>query len=148
MPLIARIFLKTGVVYFVLSLMLGLIIQLEILTIPPLFYLFWHMLMLGWITQIIMGVSMWMFPGRVREESFKNQQWGWVAYVGLNIGLVLRIIAEPWVNTSSAQIWRILLLISALLQFVAVVSYAREIWPRVKGKKKRIVRKKRTAKGS
>ncbi len=143
MPLIARIFLKSGVVYFVLALVMGLFIQISSIPLPPLYYLFWHMLMLGWITQIIMGVSMWMFPGRVREESFKNQMWGWFAYIGLNTGLILRIIAEPWLNMSDLPIWNILLTFSAILQFIAVISYAREIWPRVKGKKKRIVRKAR-----
>lgn len=142
MPLITRIFLKSGIVFFIASLITGVALQIDSLALPPLMPLFWHMLMLGWITQIIMGVSMWMFPGRVREESFKNQKWAWIAYVSLNIGLWLRVLAEPAVNSSDALIWKILLLTSAILQLIAVISYALEIWPRVRGKKERVSKKK------
>ncbi|HYW35954.1 MAG TPA: hypothetical protein VE868_11140 [Balneolaceae bacterium] len=45
---------------------------------PAMQPLFWHLLMLGWISQIIFGVSMWMFPGRTREEGFVAQKWAWI----------------------------------------------------------------------
>jgi len=138
MPLISRLFLKSGLIFFVAALITGLGLQFQSASIPVLFPLFWHMLMLGWITQIIMGVSHWMFPGREREESFKNQRCLWIAFISLNVGLLLRVIAEPFINTSSSLVWKVLLAISAVAQFIAVLSYAIEIWPRVKGKKKRI----------
>ncbi len=138
MPLLTRLFLKSGLIYFIAALITGVAFQFLSTSVPVLFPLFWHMLMLGWITQIIMGVSHWMFPGREREESFKKQRWVWIAFICLNIGLLLRVIAEPFVNTSPALLWQVLLIISSVTQLIAVISYAVEIWPRVKGKKKRI----------
>ncbi len=138
MPLISRLFLKSGLIFFIAALITGLGLQFQSTSTPILFPLFWHMLMLGWITQIIMGVSHWMFPGRVREESFRNQRWLWIAFICLNAGLLLRVIAEPFINTPSNSVWKVLLAISSVVQFIAVLSYAIEIWPRVKGKKKRI----------
>lgn len=137
MPLITRVLLKTGILFFVASILTGIALQIDALALPPVMPLFWHMLMLGWITQIIMGVSFWMFPGRMREESFRNQFWGWLAYFGLNAGLLLRIIGEPAVLYSPAAVWKVVLFISAVLQFSAGAAYAIEIWPRIKGKKKR-----------
>jgi magnesium-transporting ATPase (P-type) len=99
--------------------------------------MFWHMLMVGWITQIIMGVSLWMFPGRIKEESFKNQKWAWLTYVFLNGGLIVRFLSEPMIVLLEGYHWKILLIISAILQLVAVLCYITEIWPRVLSKAQR-----------
>ncbi len=136
MPLIARVFLKSGLVFFLGALLLGIALQVEALAFPALVPLFWHMLMLGWITQIIMGVSLWMFPRRNKVESFKNQCWAWLAYMFLNSGLILRIISEPLILTSTQEIWKVFAVLSAILQFFAVVFYVLEIWPRVISKEK------------
>ncbi|MFD2532988.1 hypothetical protein [Gracilimonas halophila] len=141
MPLITRLFIRSGLIFFLIALLTGVSSQAEILNFDGITPLFWHSLMVGWITQIIMGVSMWMFPGRIKEESFKNQKWGWLTFGFLNLGLGLRFISEPFVNTSNADIWKVLLVISALFQLMAVLFYVREIWPRVMSKDQR--RKKR-----
>jgi len=143
MPLITRLFLKAGLVYLFCSLITGIILELEFISIPIFHVLFWHMLMLGWITQIIMGVSLWMFPGRSRVESFSNQKWSWLAFVLLNLGILLRIIAEPFIQLSTHMIWKILLTISAVFQLIGIGAYLIEIWPRVKGKKQRSKKRKK-----
>lgn len=130
-------------VYFVLALVTGLLLEVESLSLPTLMPLFWHMLMVGWITQIIMGVSTWMFPGRTRKEGFVNQKWNWLTFYFLNAGLVLRIVAEPLLAYSSAELWNILLVISALLQVAAGGTYLAEIWPRILSKKQQRKRRKR-----
>jgi len=137
MPRIARTFIKTGLVYFLFALLLGLSIEFPVIHFPAMQPLFWHLLMLGWISQIIFGVSMWMFPGRTREEGFVAQKWAWITYFLLNSGLILRVIAEPMTSYSSQQVWKILLITSAVLQVIAVASYIIELWPRIQSKKQR-----------
>ncbi len=137
MPRITRVFIKTGLICFLLSLLLGVALEIEFLNTPPLAPLFWHLLMVGWITQIIFGISLWMFPGRTRDEGFAAQKWGWLTYLFLNTGLLLRIIAEPWVNSSEAFIWDILIVVSATTQVLAAISYAIEMWPRIQSKEQR-----------
>ena len=142
MPLITRLFLKTGLIYFLGALLVGILIQINISGIPNLTPVFWHMLMVGWITQIIIGVSLWMFPGRSKVESFSNQKWGWLTYFFLNTGLILRFIAEPMLSLSESTVWKLLVVISAVLQFMSIVCYIREIWPRIFSRKQRIHQKK------
>lgn len=142
MPLITRLFLKSGLIFFLVSLLIGITSHVSAMYFPAIIPLFWHTLTLGWITQIIMGVSMWMFPGRVKEESFQNQRFGWIAFGGLNLGLLLRVTAEPLLYLSPEGIWDAVLIISAILQFIGVISYVLEIWPRVISQKKR--REKKT----
>ncbi len=142
MPYVSRLFIKSGLIYFLLALISGLLLEIEISISAVLRPLFWHMLMLGWITQIIMGVSHWMFPGRSREEGFKAHTFIWLAFWLLNIGLPIRIIAEPLIAYSNHFIWKILLVLSAILQLLAVGFYVAEIWPRVVSKKELIRRRK------
>lgn len=137
MPQIARAFIKTGLIYFLCSLLLALGFEFDSLNFPGMLPLFWHLLMVGWITQIIFGVSMWMFPGRTREEGIIPQKWAWLTYFLLNLGLVLRVIAEPFVSHSIFYIWNVLIVISAISQVAAAVTYTIELWPRIQSKKQR-----------
>lgn len=143
MPRLARVFIKTGLVYFLISLLLGLAAEFQWTQFPGITPLFWHMLMVGWITQIIFGVSMWMFPGRTREEGFRAQLWGWLTYITLNGGLFLRIIAEPMTYSSTETIWSLLIVISAVTQVVAAICYIIELWPRIQSKEQRRKQRKK-----
>lgn len=143
MPRIARMFIKTGLIFFLISLLLGIAVEIESLSLPVLMPLFWHTLMVGWITQIIFGVSMWMFPGRTREEGFKAQLWGWLTYIFLNTGLVLRLIAEPMLSYSDLAVWNLLVLGSAVLQVSGGVTYLTEMWPRIMSKEQRRRKRKK-----
>lgn len=144
MPQITRTFIKSGMIWFLLALLAGLIMAFEPPWLPVILPLFWHMLMVGWITQIIMGVSLWMFPGRNREEGFRAQRKGWLAWGFLNAGLLLRVASEPFSGGDAAALFRLLLVCSALLHLAAGVAYAAEIWPRVQSREQlRKNRKKR-----
>jgi hypothetical protein len=146
MPRIARAFIKTGLIYFLASLLLGLASEFNWLQFPGMVPLFWHLLMVGWITQIIFGVSMWMFPGRTRDEGFKPQLWGWLTYLFLNVGLLLRIIAEPAIYLLTGSLWSVLIVISAVSQVAAALTYITELWPRIQSKEERRSRRKKKRK--
>jgi|AntRauTorckE6833_2_1112554.scaffolds.fasta_scaffold12432_3 hypothetical protein len=148
MPRIARTFIKTGLAYFLCSLLLALGYEFDTFRFPGMIPLFWHLLMVGWITQIIFGVSMWMFPGRTREEGLIAQKWAWSTYILLNIGLMLRVIAEPMIGYSTLRIWDVLIIISALTQVAAAVTYTIELWPRIQSKKKRRQNRKKKRQSS
>jgi hypothetical protein len=143
MPRIARTFIKTGMVFFLISLLLGIAVEIESLSLPVLMPLFWHTLMVGWITQIIFGVSMWMFPGRTKEEGFKAQLWGWLTYIFLNAGLMLRLVAEPMLSYSELVVWNVLILGSAILQVAGGFTYLTEMWPRIMSKEQRRRKRKK-----
>lgn len=143
MPTISRTFVKAGMIYFALSLLTGLVIEIDISALPALTPLFWHMLMVGWITQIIMGVSIWMFPGRNREEGFVAQKWGWLTFGFLNCGLLLRIIAEPLAVGPALQLWNVMLVLSALFHLLAGITYLVEMWPRIQSKKQQREKRKK-----
>lgn len=142
MPAISRYFVKSGLVWFVLALAVALITELSLFDPVALRPLYWHMLMVGWITQIIMGVSVWMFPGRNRNEDIKENLPVWITLISLNTGLTLRVVSEPFVNSAKNDIWAVLLVASALLQWSSAVFYVAELWPRVMSKSQRLKKRK------
>lgn len=93
---------------------------------------FYHLLTVSWITQLICGVALWMFPVQSRTRSAGSQRLGWIAYGALNAGLLLRVIFEPWHGWSNR--WGGMLVLSALLQVVAIWLFVIIIWPRVRSK--------------
>ena len=143
MPKITRTFIKAGMFYFLLSLISGVMIEMSFINIAGLQPLFWHALMVGWITQIIFGVSLWMFPGRSKKESFQEQRWAWLTFIFLNTGLLFRFVSEPMLLYSEWPGWNVITAGSALLQLTAGITYVIEIWPRVLSKKQRREQRKK-----
>ena len=86
-----------------------------------------HLLVLGWLSQLVTGVAYWMFP-RVERGAAPTDWRGWMVFALLNSGLALRIITEP---TMVHGPW---LPLAALLQFMAMTIFAWSIWPRVRGR--------------
>ena len=66
MPLLSRCFLKTAMVYFVASSCLGgyllVAVGLQHAASPVWQPVYWHLLLVGWLMQLIFGVAFWMFP--------------------------------------------------------------------------------------
>lgn len=100
MPTLSRWYIKLGMVYFALGLMMGaLILAQPVMGWSPklqvLRPVYLHFLFIGWVTQLIMGVGYWMFPKLSKEQPRGNEWLGWTVLVLLNSGLVLRAIGEP-----------------------------------------------------
>lgn len=140
MPKITRWHLKIGLIYFIASLFLAVLFRLQpftsitpqIHTFRPVYY---HMLMVGWMTQIIIGVSIWMFPRLTRENPRGSEVLNWLTFYCLNIGLLLRIASEPFISLGSpSHLFSYLLFFSGILQWLAAISYATNIWRRIKPK--------------
>lgn len=136
MPRITRLFIKAGIIYFLLGIVLALIAELPAVSTGALLLpVYWHMIVIGWITQIIMGVSIWMFPrkqrGKRKEETFAANAAFWC----LNIGLLLRFCTEPFLPFFFNEMWIVsVLIVSSVLQVAAIGFFIAEIWPRVRAK--------------
>lgn len=132
MPTIVRWYIKTALIYLVAALLLALLAALPSLTtrLPGLFPVSFHLLVVGWLTQLIFGVVLWMFPKYSRERPRGSEAAGWAVYFLLNLGLVLRAVAEP--QAGRASLWGWLVVVSAVLQWLAGLLFVANTWPRVK----------------
>lgn len=137
MPRLARWFIKAGLLYFVLALLTGVLLQARtvinfpswVSTLNPVYI---HLLTVGWITQLIIGVAYWMFPKFSKEHPRGSETLGWATFILLNIGLLFRIISEPRVTMHSKPDLGWMLAVSAVLQTVAGWLFVVNTWRRVK----------------
>lgn len=137
MPQITRLFIKSALCYFVAALVVALAIALNpllalprvVITLGPVYF---HLLMVGWVTQLIMGVAHWMFPKFTRAKPRGYTWLIWTTFFLLNSGLLLRVVAEPLRALQPDLGWGWLLALSALLQWLAGLAFVVHSWPRIK----------------
>ncbi len=138
MPPLTRWFVKTSFVYLILALVAGLFLAVPSLSdvglISGLFPVYIHLLVFGWLTQLIFGVVFWMFPKYSNEKPRGSETLGWWTYGLLNAGLILRAIAEPFQSTQPNPVSGWVLVVSAVLQFLAGLAFVVNSWGRVKEK--------------
>lgn len=137
MPSLTRWFIKSAFVYFVAALLVGVALATRSLSDLPLLLTalgpgYFHLFMLGWVTQLIFGVVYWMFPKYSREQPHGSERLWLATYWLLNIGLVLRLLSEPLLTTYAHPTWGWLLALSAVLQWLAGVVFVVNTWGRVK----------------
>ena len=131
MPRIVRWYLRTALIMFVLALVAGV---LQALGTPGLTPVYFHLLMVGWVTQFIMGVALWMLPKYTQAQPRGSDRLSWVGYGLLNAGLLLRAATEPANALAPGGAWGWALVLSALLQWLAGALFVFNAWRRVKEK--------------
>ncbi|MCK6578126.1 MAG: cbb3-type cytochrome c oxidase subunit I [Anaerolineae bacterium] len=137
MPPLARYHIKTGLVYFAAALLLGVLLAAQpVFALPPqiaaLRPVFLHLLIVGWVTQLIMGVVYWMFPKESKERPRGSPRLGWAVFLLLNGGLALRVIGEPLLIFQPGPAAGAALAVSAVLQTAAGWGFIANTWARIK----------------
>ena len=140
MPPLARIYIKASFVYFVAAFVLGATVMLD----RWLVFSRWlrlvyvsqvHLLMVGWITQLAIGVAYWMFPRFLKEQDSRGRgsdRLAWFVFVTLNAGLLLRLVCEPFYLMGPQSWLAALLALSGVLQAVSAIGFGVLIWGRVR----------------
>lgn len=139
MPLITRLFIKSAFVYLIVALLIGLLLAVAprfdlppfVRTLNPVYF---HLFLVGWVTELIIGVAYWMFPKFSREQPRGSVTLAWATYCLLNLGLLLRIVAEPIVTLQASNFWGWMLVAAAVLQWLAALTFVANTWPRIKEK--------------
>lgn len=134
-PAVTRWLLRTAMGYLVGALAVGVLLQWPALlarrpALAVLFPTYLHLLVVGWLTQVIFGVAYWMFPRHSAAQPRGSEPLGWATYALLNAGLLLRVAGEPMHALGHKTGG--LLVASALLQLGAGWLFVVNTWPRVK----------------
>jgi heme/copper-type cytochrome/quinol oxidase subunit 1 len=137
MPTLSRWFIKLGMVYFIVGLLMGAVILAQpalgwwsgIQAFRPLYL---HFLFIGWVTQLIMGVGYWMFPKQSKEKPRGSERLGWIVLALLNVGLVLRAIGEPGVVLAPQMGLGWTLVVASICLVLAGWGFILNTWGRIK----------------
>lgn len=137
MPPLTRLFIRSGLLYLVLTFLTGILVAAgSTFSMPYPFAslntLYFQVLMIGWVTQLIFGVANWMFPIYSREQPRGNEPLGWASYGLLNAGLLLTILYElaAVMGFDLSGWWAG---IAAASMFIAGLFFVLNTWRRVKG---------------
>lgn len=134
MPETTRWFIKASLVHLVLGTSVGIWQQIPGAAISGLSAVSMHLLVFGWLSQLIFGVAIWMFPVYSKEFP-RGPEWiSWGIFIALNSGLALRAIFEPLQGFAPTGVGSWMLVTSAFLQWLAGVAFVAILWPRVRGK--------------
>lgn len=124
-PLVSRICLRLALAWFVLGFAAGAVL-LSATALGVALPRVWvvqhaHVLFVGFVTNMIFGVAYWMFPrphGRIPRVGAQALSVG-----ALNVGLLLRVVAEPWHTFGPQPATTLALLASAGLQLAAALLF-------------------------
>ncbi len=140
MPPVARNFCRAAFLYFLAAFLIGALMMLDRwlsfsrwLKVVYLSQL--HLLVVGWITQLAIGVAYWIFPRFLKEQDPRprgSDTLAWGVLICLNVGLLLRFVVEPFYLMGSRPWLGALMALSGVLQALAVLGFAWLIWGRIR----------------
>jgi heme/copper-type cytochrome/quinol oxidase subunit 1 len=134
---LVRRYLKTGIGFLALGLVLGLwmMAERELFDRFPSRYLVsahTHAILIGFVMMMIFGVALWLFPRPAKDDTRYSPRTAEVAYWLVGGGTALRVageLARMGVNTS----WiRIATLGAGVLQVVGIFVFFHTMWSRIR----------------
>jgi cbb3-type cytochrome oxidase subunit 1 len=135
-PLIQR-YIKTSFVFLLAGLLLGgyaIVAEFFLSSYPPrlLVTAHAHLLLVGFMMMIVMGVATWMFPRPAREAPRYRPELAEAVYWVMTVATVLRSAAEI-VTALFALPWlRALIVIGGLGQVAGAILFVTNMWWRVR----------------
>jgi hypothetical protein len=150
MPTTARAFVKASLLYLGAGAILGAILFVQrwiplgtgVLALRESHVQF---VVVGWLTQLILGVAWWLFPplpaghwlrGRAPERRGQflrgSEPLFWATLVALNAGVLLRAVCTPLHVWTQLALFEALAGLSGILLLVAAAAFIFNMWGRVR----------------
>lgn len=135
-PLIRR-YIKTSFVFLLAGLLLGayiVVAEFAFETYPPrlLVTTHAHLLLVGFMLMLVMGVATWMFPRPGRDDTGYRPELAEAVYWVMTVATALRGLAEMVVALAGALGLRWLIALAGLGQLVGAALFVLNMWRRVR----------------
>jgi len=137
MPPLVRRYIKTSLVFLGAGLLLGtwiLLGEFVLGSYPPRLFItaHVHLLLVGFVLMMVMGVATWMFPRPGREGARYRPGLAEAVYWLITLSTALRALAEILAGSSQAPILRSAITVGGLGQTFAALLFVANIWWRVR----------------
>ena len=147
MPTTTRVFVRASILYLILGAALGALLLINdwlplgsaVYYVKPAHVQF---LIVGWLTQLILGVAWWLFPPmafrlRGRDYPHGQAQRGseplfWVTFALLNAGVLLYAMGGTLYARTGSGFFGGLIFLSSLCLFAAAITFVFNMWSRVR----------------
>ncbi len=137
MPLLTRWSIRAAMLHLLAGMVLGMLYHTNTVwhywdTLRAFNPVYVHLIVIGWLTQLIFAVAYWMFPIISKQNMRGNPFLAWAAFILLNVGLLARALFEPWRALSPDELNALGLALGAVLQAIGAVLLVVVLWPRVR----------------
>jgi hypothetical protein len=150
MPPTTRAFVKASFLYLAIGAVLGSILLIHRWVplgpgVAALKVSHVDMVLVGWLTQLILGVAWWLFPPLktgLRPDEPKpilrgqaqrgSEPLFWATFFFLNAGVLFRALGEPLFVWTQVAVFRALAGVSGFFVLAAAVSFVLNTWQRVR----------------
>jgi cbb3-type cytochrome oxidase subunit 1 len=137
MPPLIRRYIKTSFVFLLAGLLLGgwiIVRQFVFGAYPPRLIVtaHVHLLLVGFMLMIVMGVATWMFPRPARDDARYRPELAEAVYWTMTAATVLRAASEIAGSFTPAPAWRLAIAAGGLGQLVATALFVANLWTRVR----------------
>jgi len=137
MPPLVQRYIKTSFVFLLIGLGLGgyiIVAQFVVGTYParPLVTAHVHLLLVGFMLMVVMGVATWMFPRPARDETRYRPGLVEAVYWLMTLSTALRALAEVLLGLAGAPRLGWLIAAGGLGQLSAAMLFVLNMWWRVR----------------
>ncbi len=137
MPPLVRRYVKTSFVFLVLGLLLGgwiIVGEFVLGTYPPRLVItaHAHLLLVGFLLMIVMGVATWMFPRPARDDTRYRPELAEAVYWVMTLSTAVRAAAEILAPISGEPALRLVIAAGGLGQLAGAALFVLNMWGRVR----------------
>jgi heme/copper-type cytochrome/quinol oxidase subunit 1 len=136
-PPLVRRYVKTSFAFLLAGLLLGgylIVAQFVAGSYPPRIVVtaHVHLLLVGFMLMIVMGVATWMFPRPAREDARYRPELAEAVYWLMTIATAVRAIAELLLGATGVQGFALLIAAGGVGQIAGAVLFVVNMWWRVR----------------
>ena len=137
MPPLIRRYIKTSFAFLITGLILGgylTVGQFLLGAYPPRLVMtaHVHLLLVGFMLMLVMGVATWMFPRPAKDDARYRPELAEAVYWVMTLATVLRAAAAPGAGWSGAPFLRVLVALGGLGQLLGAALFVVNMWTRVR----------------
>jgi len=135
-PLVRR-YIKTSLGFLVAGLLLGsyiLVSEFLFGRYPPRLFItaHVHLLLVGFMLMMVMGVATWMFPRPARDDTRYRPGLAEGVFWTMTMATALRALAEVSLGVADAPPLRLVIVLGGLGQLVGAALFVANMWTRVR----------------
>ena len=136
-PSLIRRYIKTSFIFLLVGLALGswmIVRQFIFGAFPPRLFIsaHTHLVLVGFMLMIVMGVATWMFPRPARDDVRYRPELAAAVYWTMTAATALRATAEIVGAFTPAPALRLAIVAGGLGQFVGTAMFVVNMWSRVR----------------
>ena len=135
-PLVRR-YVKTSFAFLVAGLLLGgwiIVGEFMLGVYPPRLFItaHVHLLLVGFMLMLVMGVATWMFPRPARDDTRYRPGLAEAVYWVMTLSTAIRAACEILAPLSGAPVVRWIIALGGLGQLAGTALFVLNMWPRIR----------------